>query len=182
MPQSHQTPQQLLLPVKKYTLKKEKTLKTSIPPDTQTASPPSKIINSQKRINSQNLNPTRHPNSFSSRSSFAASASAAIFACRPHKCQKRPTRGAKETYYMRTFESLPAQPAPPTSLSSHSHPPPPSPLWTPFPPHLLPTPPLPRRTAAPRLHCPFHRGSLGENNGASDAGGYALRAHPKPMY
>ena len=26
----------------------------------------------------------------------------------PHKCQKRPTVGAKETYYMRTFESLPA--------------------------------------------------------------------------
>jgi len=29
-------------------------------------------------------------------------------ACRPHKYQKRPTRVAKETYYMRTFESLPA--------------------------------------------------------------------------
>jgi len=28
--------------------------------------------------------------------------------CRPHKCQKRTTREAKETYYMRTFESLPA--------------------------------------------------------------------------
>jgi hypothetical protein len=25
---------------------------------------------------------------------------------RPNKCQKRPTIGAKETYYMRTFESL----------------------------------------------------------------------------
>ena len=24
-----------------------------------------------------------------------------------HKCQKRPTLGAKETYYMRTFASLP---------------------------------------------------------------------------
>jgi hypothetical protein len=27
---------------------------------------------------------------------------------RPNKCQKRPTLGAKETYYMRTFEILPA--------------------------------------------------------------------------
>ncbi len=27
---------------------------------------------------------------------------------RPHKCQKRTTKGAKDTYYMRTFESLPA--------------------------------------------------------------------------
>ena len=28
--------------------------------------------------------------------------------CRPKKCQKRPTIGAKETYYIRTLESLPA--------------------------------------------------------------------------
>jgi hypothetical protein len=27
---------------------------------------------------------------------------------RPNKCQKRPTIGAKETYCVRTFESLPA--------------------------------------------------------------------------
>ena len=26
---------------------------------------------------------------------------------RPNKCQKRPTTEAKETYYVRTFESLP---------------------------------------------------------------------------
>ena len=53
MPQSHQTPQQLLLPAKKYTLKKEKTLKTSIPPDTPTAFPPAPPL------------PLRHPPPFS---------------------------------------------------------------------------------------------------------------------
>ena len=30
---------------------------------------------------------------------------------RANKCQKRPTSGAKETYYMRTFESLPGPPS-----------------------------------------------------------------------
>ena len=29
--------------------------------------------------------------------------------CRPNQCQKRPTIGAKEIYYLRTFESLPAR-------------------------------------------------------------------------
>jgi hypothetical protein len=33
---------------------------------------------------------------------------------RPHKCQRRPTKGAKETYYMRTFESAPPQACPPS--------------------------------------------------------------------
>ena len=28
----------------------------------------------------------------------------------PNQCQKRPTIGAKETYYMRTFESMPPHP------------------------------------------------------------------------
>jgi hypothetical protein len=31
---------------------------------------------------------------------------------RPKRCQKRPTIGAKETYYARTFEHLPALAAP----------------------------------------------------------------------
>ena len=35
---------------------------------------------------------------------------------RPFKCQKRPTIGAKETYYMRTLESLPAR-----AHSRHDH-------------------------------------------------------------
>ena len=42
-----------------------------------------------------------------SRNSAAEISSRAMALRRPNKSQKRPTIGAKETYYMRTFESLP---------------------------------------------------------------------------